>query len=478
MNPNLVPQSLEAEAALLGSLLLGFGDIPAVYDVVSGADFLRGDHRAIYKAVIDQYCIRREPADLVTLPALLRKQGELENIGGVEYLGKLCEEVPSEANALHYAALVAKQAYRRRLLRAVLDAQGRVNDQTIDESALAEFVETSIIAAARGFNRKGDIVRLGDSVEESLKEERDRAEGRLPPSLMTGFFDLDNLTAGTLPGEVFVIAAPPGDGKSSLMLNIIEHQATVDRIPVGIISLEMPPGQIGMRAVCANAAIDGRKVRSATLNDDERAKMQQWNAKLKGLPIWADTSGCPDIGNIRAQCRAMVNKHNVRAIFLDYLQLAELSGKQRSSVGSNERVGAASREIKRTALELKVAIYAMAQLNRADRKTNARPSLHSLRDSGEIEQDASMVGFIYTPKLEQPQNKIFILEKCRDGAKGDVAMSWDAKRTRFLEVGARDWRIPKATVVSVSPALSAPPLRRPAAAQAPMAADEFEVISD
>jgi replicative DNA helicase len=450
-----LPYSLEAEMALLGSLLLDPKVAPDVMSIVgSTTDFYSETHGAIYQAVIDVYD-KIPDADLVDIVDCLRDRDHLEQIGGPDYLSKLAYETPTAAGALRYAKIVADKAKLRKLIDAA--------DQIIYDSLNAgqyglegarEVIDTaeSLVFEIAQEGQKSDLVHLADL----LQEELDRiaaAEGKGISGLPTGYSDLDKLTSGFQPGEMIIIAARPSMGKTALTLNIAEQVArggiTPDdapkggHIPVGVFSLEMSKASLVQRMLSAFSQVDSHKMRTGHLSQGELESLKIHAEGLAETPIYIDDTPGLTVLQLRARARRMVAQYGVKIIMIDYLQLLSAPGSSRD--GRQNEVAAISRGVKALARELNIPVIVLSQLNRAsEQREGNRPRMSDLRESGSIEQDADVVMLLHREDyyhIQDPDwaaqnpDKVntaeLIMAKQRNGPTGTVTLTWDNKTTRF-----------------------------------------------
>ena len=450
-----LPYSLEAEMALLGSLILDPRVVPDVVSVVAGApDFYSQDHGRIYQALLDVYD-RQPEADLVAIVDVLRDRGELEQVGGADYLSKLANETPSAAGALRYAKTVADKARLRRLIEAadsiIYDALN-VGDFGVDGAREVIDTAESLVFEIAQEDQKADPQALKDLLAREL-ERIEAAEGKGISGIATGFTDLDRILSGLQPGEMIVLAARPSMGKTALALNIAEQVARGGRTPedpprgpeapVGIFSLEMSKGALVQRLLSAFSQVDSHRMRTGHLNQNEMASLHLHAQGLAETPIYIDDTPGLTVLALRARARRMVAQHGVKAIIIDYLQLLTAPGSSRES--RQVEVSAISRGLKALARELNVPVVCLSQLNRAsEQREGNRPRMSDLRESGSIEQDADVVMLLHREDYyhshdagwaEENPDKVNVAElivaKQRNGPTGVVHMTWDSKTTRF-----------------------------------------------
>ncbi len=453
-----LPHSLEAEMALLGSMLLDPEVIPDVVPFVGAReDFHLESHSAIFDSIIEIYD-RHKTGDLVLILDALRTQGKLDLIGGDAYLLQLAEGVPSAANATYYAKIVAEKAKLRRLVMAaetiLYDAMnvGDVGAGPEGAKAVLDKAEAAIFKIAEQ-DEKGDPQRLADLLEVELERIR-QAEGVGISGVPTGFADLDKLLSGLQRGEMLILAARPSMGKTAFALNLAEQISRGGitpfdrddnrRIPVGFFSLEMSKAAVSQRLLSAFADVDSHKIRTGEVSRAELSRLELASSEsLSTLPLYIDDTPGLSILGLRSRARRMRDRHRIEVIFIDYLQLLSAPGSARES--RQVEVSAISRGIKALARELNVPIVCLSQLNRAsEQREGNRPRMSDLRESGSIEQDADVVMLLHREDYyhssdanwahENP-DKVglaeIIIAKQRNGPTGVVKLTWDSKITRF-----------------------------------------------
>jgi replicative DNA helicase len=450
-----LPYSLEAEMALLGSMILDPRVVPDAMSIVGDVnDFYDESHAAIYQALVDVYD-RVPDADLVAIVDVLRDRGQLERAGGPEYLGKLASETPSAAGALRYAKIVSDKAKLRRLIDAadqiIYDALNAGQFGVDGAREVIDTAETLVFEIAQE-DQKADPQMLADL----LQRELDRiaaAEGKGITGVPTGFEDLDRLLSGLQASEMIVIAARPSMGKTALLLNIAEQvarggrtpegQAKGPHVPVGIFSLEMSKSSLVQRLLSAFSQVDSHKMRTGHLSPSEMAALQTHAEGLQETPILIDDTPGLTLLALRARARRMVAQHGVRVVMIDYLQLLSAPGSGRES--RQVEVSAISRGIKALARELHVPVIVLSQLNRAsEQREGNRPRMSDLRESGSIEQDADVVALLHREDYyhhhdpdwkENNPDRVnvaeLIIAKQRNGPTGTVELTWDPRTTRF-----------------------------------------------
>lgn len=435
------PNNEDAERSVLGAILLD----NAVLDELSGQlrpdDFYREGHRHILRAMLALHQ-RGEPSDVLTLADFLSAEDRLEACGGPAYLTRLSGAVPSAANVNHYASIVRRKAALRRFIST---ADGLVNecyDDVNDIEGFMDDAEQRLFAITQSGQKRGyvvmrDVVKSAFTQIEALYEKNEQITG-----VPSGFMDLDEMTAGWQPSDLIVIAARPAMGKTALTLNMAAHVAITRKVPVAFFSLEMSNEQLAIRMLCSESRINQSSLRRGHMTEQEWARLVKGAGTLSEAKIFLDdTPGLP-IMEFRSKCRRLKAEHDIGVIFVDYLQL--MQGSNRSKSGSREQeISEISRSLKGVAKELNVPVIALAQLNRGvEQRADKRPMISDLRESGAIEQDADIIGFIYRDEVYNPDTEAkglaeIIIGKHRNGATGKVTLRFFGPHTRFENL-ARD----------------------------------------
>lgn len=430
----LPPQSLEAEQAVLGALLVSGDGISRVVDVLDPEYFYRKAHQVIYAAALDLY-EDNEPIDIVTVSQYLKDEGKLDNVGGRQYITDLSLSVATTANLEYYAKVVQEKAILRMLIRAGTEIVGSCYEETDAESALDK-AEHLIFTLAQKKEMQ-QLVHIKNIVENSFQQIEDRYENRDSLSgVPSGFYDLDALTSGFQPSDLIIIAARPSMGKTAFVLNIAQHAAVEHNIPVAIFSLEMSKESLVMRMLCSEAEIDSNRLRTGHMHTTDWTKLASAMGRLGEAPIYIDDSALLNSLEMRAKCRRLKSEMNgLGLVIIDYIQL--MHGRKQTDNRVQE-VSEISRSLKTLAREIAVPVVALSQLSRAvESRQNKRPMLSDLRESGSIEQDADLVGFIYrdeyyNPETEQRGEAEIIIAKQRNGPTGTVELLYQGSITRFL----------------------------------------------
>ncbi len=432
------PQSIDAEKALLGAIMLKPECMYDISDVLTQDSFYVDKHRLIYKAM-RQLFGKSDPIDVLSVSARLKANKDIERVGGASYLTELVNTVPATANATHYADLVQKAA----TLRALIDAAEYIAELGFDESNDIEEVLDSAekkmyeITNAPGLHKFISMQEsLGEAWEriDHLHKTKDEMRG-----IPSGYKDLDNLLAGFQKSDLIILAARPSMGKTSLALDIARQTAIEHGTAVGIFSLEMSSQQLVDRMLAAEARVDAWKLRTGNLStDSEFEKIREAIDKLSTAPIYIDDKPANNILGMRSVARRLKREHGLGLIVIDYLQMMAPTGKH-SSDSLVQQVTEISRSLKSLARELDVPVLALSQLSRAVEQRRGKPRLSDLRDSGSIEQDADVVMFIHREdKMNEDADKTNIaeimVEKHRNGPVGKVDLYFDEKKTSFLSI--------------------------------------------
>ncbi len=428
------PHDTEAEQAVIGSMLTDKEAIISAIEVLKEEDFYREDNRIIYHAILNLYN-RAEPVDIITLKAELSSLGQLDAVGGIEFLATLPDKVPTTANVEKYIKIVEEKSILRNLLKTANEIIQLGYDETQDVDMIMDQAEKKIFNTIQSRNQKGyssmkDILVDTFTELEQLYNQKQHITG-----VPTGFADLDYKTAGLHNSDLILVAARPAMGKSAFALNIASYAATRAKIPVMIFSLEMSKEQMANRILCSEAMVDSNKVRTGKIDDDEWTKLAEASGELSEAQIFIDDTPGISIMEIRAKCRKLKLEKDIGLVVIDYLQLVQGSGKRGSS--REQEIAEISRSLKILAKEINVPVIALSQLSRApEQRPDHRPMLSDLRESGSIEQDADIVMFLYRDDYynEDSEKKNIaevILAKHRSGSTGTVELLWLGNYTKF-----------------------------------------------
>ena len=371
------PNDIEAEQAVLGSMLVDKDAVFEAMEVLKEDDFYREDHKSIYSA-ISTLCSRGEPIDIITVKSELELQGKLEKIGGVEYLVDLPEKVPTIANIQKYVKIVEEKSILRNLIKASNEITTMGYEQTEEVETIMEQAEKKIFDLMQKKNQKGytllkDVLIGTFSELEQLYNQKESITG-----VPTGFIDLDRITAGLHKSDLVLVASRPAMGKSAFANSIAVNAALKHNVPVVIFNLEMSKEQVGSRILCSEAMVESNKVRTGSLSEEEWVKLATAVAPLSEAPIYIDDTAGISVAEIRAKCRKLKLEKNIGLVVIDYLQLIQASGKK--NLNREQEISEISRALKILAKELEVPVIALSQLSRApEQRTDHRPMLSDLR---------------------------------------------------------------------------------------------------
>jgi replicative DNA helicase len=430
------PHNMEAEQSLLGAMMLSDEAVVQAMEIVEDLDFYQAGHRSIFQALVGLFNASR-PCDPVTLQEELRSKDKLAEVGGATYLSQLLNAVPTAANAEHYAKIVKEKS----LLRRLITVSGEISTGSFDPQASPEelideaerkVLQLSQFRITRPYHKVKDIVGEVFDHLEQLFANRQAVTG-----IPSGFTRLDEYTAGFQPSDLIILAARPSMGKTAFCLNIAQNAAYATKKAVMMFSLEMSHTQLVTRLLCSEARIDGQKVRRGYLSKEDWAKLTLTAGVLEETPILIDDSPNATLLEIRSKARRAYAQEKLGMIIIDYLQLITYSqgGKTESR---QQEVSAISRSLKSLARELDVPVVCLSQLSRAvESRTDKRPMLSDLRESGAIEQDADVVMFLYrdsyyNPKSEESKGKgEVIIAKQRNGPVGSIELAFCADYAKF-----------------------------------------------
>ncbi|GAB2935408.1 replicative DNA helicase [Streptomyces heilongjiangensis] len=430
------PQDLDAEQSVLGGMLLSKDAIADVVEILKGADFYKPAHETIYQAILDVYA-KGEPADPITIAAELTKRGEITKVGGASYLHTLVQTVPTAANAEYYAEIVHERAVLRRLVEAGtrITQMGYAADDDVDE--IVNRAQAEIFAVTEQRTTE-DYLPLGDIMEGALDEiEAIGSRSGEMTGVPTGFTDLDQLTNGLHPGQMIIIAARPAMGKSTLALDFARAASIKNNLPSVIFSLEMGRNEIAMRLLSAEARVALHHMRSGTMTDEDWTRLARRMPDVSAAPLYIDDSPNLSMMEIRAKCRRLKQRNDLKLVIIDYLQLMQ-SGKRSES--RQQEVSDMSRNLKLLAKELELPVIALSQLNRGpEQRTDKKPMVSDLRESGSIEQDADMVILLHREdayEKESPRagEADIIVGKHRNGPTATITVAFQGHYSRFVDM--------------------------------------------
>jgi replicative DNA helicase len=431
------PQDLDAEQSVLGGMLLSKDAIADVVEVLKGHDFYRPAHETIYQAILDLYA-KGEPADPITVAAELTRRGEITKVGGASYLHTLVQTVPTAANAEYYAQIVHERAVLRRLVEAGtrITQMGYAADGDIDEIVNSAQAEIFAVTEQRTAE---DYLPLSEIMEGALDEiEAIGSRSGEMTGVPTGFTDLDQLTNGLHPGQMIIIAARPAMGKSTLALDFARAASIKHNLPSVIFSLEMGRNEIAMRLLSAEARVALHHMRSGTMTDEDWTRLARRMPDVSAAPLYIDDSPNLSMMEIRAKCRRLKQRNDLKLVVIDYLQLMQ-SGSKRSESRQQE-VSEMSRNLKLLAKELELPVIALSQLNRGpEQRTDKKPMVSDLRESGSIEQDADMVILLHREdayEKESPRagEADIIVGKHRNGPTATITVAFQGHYSRFVDM--------------------------------------------
>jgi replicative DNA helicase len=446
MADRTAPHNLEAEKCVLGAILIDNPSFNQASEVIDAGDFFRDAHRRIFEKMVG-LSERNQAIDPVTLKDELNRSGELEEVGGPAYIASLTDGVPRSANVEFYAKIVKEKSTLRRLIQSATDVLTRAYDAEEDPDILLDEAERSIFQIAEhrmrsGFVPLSSLVNTGYELIEKLQEHKGLVTG-----VPSGFVDLDEMTSGFQKSDLVIVAARPSMGKTSLVLNMAMHCAAEAGKTVGIFSLEMSKEQLFLRMLTSEARVDAHRFRGGFLGEQDYDRLVAAFARLHDAKVFIDDSPAAGLLEMRAKSRRLKMEHGLDMIVVDYLQLMQGRGRFESR---QQELASISRSLKILAKELQVPIVALSQLSRApETRSDHRPQLSDLRESGALEQDADVVIFIYRDEMylvdgERPQESEgtaeLIIGKQRNGPLGTVRVAFLKQYTRFenLASGFRD----------------------------------------
>ncbi len=430
------PHDIEAEQAVLGSMLLDKDAVISGLEILKEDDFYREDNKAIFSAISSLY-LKSQPVDLITVKKELTEDGNFERIGGIEYLASLPGKVPTTANVDKYIKIVEEQSLRRKLIQTSNELISLGYDDTEETERIIDLAEKRVMDLTQDTSNKSyssikDVLVSALDELEKLYNQKGRISG-----ITTGFIGIDKMTSGLHNSDLLILAARPAMGKSAFAVNIATNAAK-SGVPVIIFNLEMSKEQVVNRILASEALIDNNKLRTGQLDDSDWMKVASASGILSDTPIYIDDTPGISIMEIRTKCRKLKMEKNIGLVVIDYLQLITASGKKNSS--REQEISEISRSLKILAKELDVPVIALSQLSRSaeKRQDEKRPMLSDLRESGAIEQDADIVMFIYRDdyynKESESQNIAeIIFAKHRGGSTGTVKLKWLGNYTKFLD---------------------------------------------
>jgi replicative DNA helicase len=435
------PQDIPAEQSVLGGMLLSKDAIAEVIEVIKAIDFYKPAHEAVFGAILELYG-RGEPADPVTVAALLTKRGDINRIGGAPYLHTLINSVPTAANAGYYAEIVKERAVLRRLVEAgtrIVQMGYSTDGSDVEQIVDAAQQEMYNVTETR---TSEDFVPLADAMEGALDEIESisNRSGQMT-GVPTGFHDLDALTNGLHPGQMVIIAARPAIGKSTLGLDLARSCSIKNGLSCVIFSLEMGRNEIIMRLLSAEARVALHHMRSGTMTDEDWARLARRMGPVSEAPLFIDDSPNMSMMEIRAKARRLKQRHNLQLVIIDYMQLMQHSSTNSKRPDSRQQeVSEISRSLKLLAKELEVPVIAISQLNRGpEQRTDKRPMMSDLRESGSLEQDADVIILLHREdayERESPRagEADLIVAKHRNGPTANITVAFQGHYSRFVDM--------------------------------------------
>lgn len=436
------PQNREAEQSILGGILLENESLHGVLEILQISDFYSEAHRRIFSAVLDLYD-RNEPCDLITLSSILKDKNQLDNVGGIAYLASLVDNVPSAANITYYAKIVKEKSVLRSLIGTATEILNKSYDPGNEVEEVLDSAEQSIFEISQhkikpAFSPMRDIIKESFKTIEQLYERKSLITG-----VPTGFERIDDLTSGLQNSDLIIIAGRPSMGKTAFALNIASFVALDAAVPVAVFSLEMSKEQLALRMLASEAKVDSQRLRKGFLGETDWPKLANAAGRLADAPIFIDDTPAITVLEMKAKSRRLKAESGLGLILLDYLQLMR-SGNSKES--REQEISEISRSLKALAKELQVPVVALSQLNRkVEDRSDRRPQMADLRESGAIEQDADVIAFIYRDEVynkseDNPEKGIaeIIIGKQRNGPTGTVKLAFMEKYTSFENLARPD----------------------------------------
>ncbi|MBL8012730.1 MAG: replicative DNA helicase [Candidatus Omnitrophica bacterium] len=430
------PQSTEAERAVLGAMMIDDEAIGVAIEHIDSSYFYETSHQKIFTSIVDLYSNRKN-VDFITLSDHLKSQGLIDSVGGVSYLTKLIDHVPSSANVKYYAGIVKEKGIQRKLIKNATEIISRSYEKGVDVEELVDSAEQLIfeIATARQKQEAAhikDILKETMEVIDNLYKKKQSVTG-----VPTGFYKFDEMTSGLQKSDLIIVAARPSMGKSAFAASIAEHAAIDQKIPVAFFSLEMSKESLVQRMLCSQAGVDAHKVRTGFLSPSEWPLLTKAASRLSNVPFFIDDTPAISVLELRAKARRLKASQDIQLVVLDYLQLMRASSRSESR---QQEISEISRSLKALARELQVPIIALSQLSRAvESRQDHRPQLSDLRESGAIEQDADVVVLLmreeyYTPTDENRGIADIIIAKQRNGPVGTVKLKFFKEFVKFANL--------------------------------------------
>ena len=436
-----LPHNLEAERSILGAILIRNDTFNVAAELIDADDFFRDAHRRVFDKMVDLN-ERGQAIDLVTLRDELSRSGELEPVGGPAYISSLADGVPRSTNVEHYARIVKERATLRNLIAAANRIEAEAYAAREEAAVVLDRAEQEIFSIAEGRIRSG-FVPIGELAQNSFDTiERLQSVRSAVTGVPTGFVDIDEMTAGLQPADLVIVAARPSMGKTAFALNVGAHVGTTGERTVGVFSLEMSKEQLSLRMLTSAAQIDWRRFRTGLLTESDYGRLSEALTSLSAARVHIDDTPSLGVLEMRAKSRRLKAEHGLDLLVIDYLQLMQGRGRFENR---NQEIASISRSLKALAKELDVPVVALSQLSRApESRSDKRPQLSDLRESGALEQDADVVLFIFREDMyeETPENENvaeIIVGKQRNGPTGTVKLAFLKQQTRFENL-SRDYQ--------------------------------------
>lgn len=434
----LPPQQIEAEQAVLGAMLISEDAVSEALEILDPEDFYRAAHQSIYRAMREVYDAG-QPVDVVTVASALRTRDDaLDQVGGAEYLADLAAAMPTALHVAQYAQIVREKALLRRIISAATGIAEEGYNQDLSASDVLADAEKKILELSQ-FQKTRDFTHISDVLETTFEriEQLYASDGSLT-GVPTGYSELDRMTSGFQKSDLIIVAARPSVGKTAFALNIAQNVAVRSGLPVAIFSLEMSKDQLVQRMLCAEAYIDGHKLRNGTLDDEDWPKLSMGVSTLSNSPIYIDDSPGITVPEMRSKLRRLKLEHGLGFVCIDYLQL--IHGRRSSGENRQQEISEISRSLKQLARELEVPVVALAQLSRSvEQRQDKRPMMSDIRESGSIEQDADIVAFLYrddyyNPETEKQNIIEIIIAKQRNGPTGKIDLVFLKNYNKFVNL--------------------------------------------
>ena len=427
------PQSLEAEQAVLGSMLTSKEAVAKALQWLKPNMFYKDAHAKIASSMVDLF-EKGEPVDAVSVVNILKKKDELKGVGGAYYISGLAESVPTTANVEHYSKIVLEKSILRTLIQVSHEVSKNASQDNQDVDDILDAAESAIFNISEK-RLKGGFEELSSMLHQTFEElDKIAAKPGSVTGVASGLMDLDNITSGFHPGELIIVAGRPGMGKTALALSMARNAAVLDNVGIGMFSLEMANHQLAMRLLCAEGRVDSHLVRTGKLPKSQWKNLSLAVGQLAEAPIYLDDSAGMSVLEVRAKARRLKAEKDIGLIIVDYLQL--MTG-PKGVESRQQEISQISRSLKNLAKEIEVPVIALSQLSRAvENRTDRRPQLSDLRESGAIEQDADVVMFLYRPWIysqeDEDKGKAQVMvAKQRNGPTGNVNVTFIDRFARF-----------------------------------------------